>query len=298
VDVPEEIATRVVVDGSGCKHSFLPDTDVLLANGNRKDIEDVKVGDEVTVTDPHSGETTTRPVVAAIVTEDDKDFVDLTIDTPSGPASLISTVNHPFWSETGGNWVEAGDLTPGELLRTAEGDTVRVVEARHFRKQQRTHDLTVRDVHTYYVLAGASPVLVHNCGGALLDRARELHATRADEASTVAVARVRNVHNPDRVETWVATERTGLPDEWKRGNAPLRGERYIPGQGHAEATIMNRLGSDWEILGMASSTRMCPACFAQATGPGVSLTPSSIGKGLGVSNTGNTPWRVVLRGDD
>lgn len=145
------------------------------------------------------------------------------------------------------------------------------------------------------MLAGATPVLVHNCGGALLDRARELYATRADEASTVAVARVRNV-NTGRSETWVATERTGLPDEWRGGNAPLRGERYIPGQGHAEATIMNRLGSDWEIAGMASSTRMCPACFAQATGSGVGLTPSPIGKGAGVSSTGNTPWRVVLGG--
>ncbi len=157
------------------------------------------------------------------------------------------------------------------------------------------YNLTVDGLHTYYVLAGATPVLVHNCGGALLDRARELYATRADEASTVAVARVRNV-NTGRSETWVATERTGLPDEWKGGNAPLRGERYISGQGHAEAAIMNRLGSEWEIVGMASSTRMCPACFAQATGPGVGLTQSPIGKGAGVSSTGNTPWRVVLGG--
>lgn len=29
------------------------------------------------------------------------------------------------------------------------------------------HDLTIADIHTYYVLAGNTPVLVHNCGGGL-----------------------------------------------------------------------------------------------------------------------------------
>ncbi|MFD2691812.1 hypothetical protein ACFS5L_44355 [Streptomyces phyllanthi] len=27
------------------------------------------------------------------------------------------------------------------------------------------YKLTVSDLHTYYVVAGATPVLVHNCGG-------------------------------------------------------------------------------------------------------------------------------------
>ena len=27
------------------------------------------------------------------------------------------------------------------------------------------YDLTVDDIHTYYVMAGTTPVLVHNCGG-------------------------------------------------------------------------------------------------------------------------------------
>uniref|UniRef100_UPI0032EC967B hypothetical protein n=1 Tax=Streptomyces sp. HSW2009 TaxID=3142890 RepID=UPI0032EC967B len=30
---------------------------------------------------------------------------------------------------------------------------------------QRTHDLTVSGVHTYYVVAGDTPILVHNSGG-------------------------------------------------------------------------------------------------------------------------------------
>lgn len=30
--------------------------------------------------------------------------------------------------------------------------------------QRTTYDLSVEGLHTYYVLAGATPVLVHNCG--------------------------------------------------------------------------------------------------------------------------------------
>ncbi|MFE4825231.1 hypothetical protein ACFRFU_54930, partial [Streptomyces sp. NPDC056704] len=209
------------------------------------------------------------------------------------PSGSYTSIKYTYDAKS--RLIDAGHLKPGMQLHTASGLAAAISSVKIWHHQHLTHDLTVSVTHTYYVLAGATPVLVHNCGGALLDRARELYATRADEASTVAVARVRNV-NTGRSETWVATERMGLPDEWRGGNAPLRGERYIPGQGHAEATIMNRLGSDWEITGMASSARMCPACLAQATGPGVGLTPSPIGKGAGVSSTGNTPWRVVLGG--
>ncbi|MFD8723883.1 polymorphic toxin-type HINT domain-containing protein [Streptomyces sp. NPDC059629] len=280
---------------SGCNHSFLPTTKVLMADGHEKQIKDIKAGDKVKATDPESGKTQPRTVEKLITTKYDKNFATITIHAGRKSSKIVATVTHPFWVTSQRTWIDAGNIKPGMTLRTASGASVAVSAITIWHHQHLTHDLTVSVTHTYYVLAGATPVLVHNCGGALLDRARELYATRADEASTVAVARVRNV-NTGRSETWVATERTGLPDEWRGGNAPLRGERYIPGQGHAEATIMNRLGSDWEITGMASSTRMCPACLAQATGPGVGLTPSPIGKGAGVSSTGNTPWRVVLGG--
>jgi hypothetical protein len=31
--------------------------------------------------------------------------------------------------------------------------------------RQWMHDLTVAEIHTYYIVAGTTPVLVHNCGG-------------------------------------------------------------------------------------------------------------------------------------
>ncbi|MFI2030963.1 polymorphic toxin-type HINT domain-containing protein [Streptomyces buecherae] len=146
-------------------HSFLPSTAILLADGTTRPIKDVETGDKVLVTDPETGETAPREVVGTIVTEDDKEFVDLQVAGTEGEkGSLIATVTHPFWVEDTDSWVDAGDLKAGMSLRTPDGTTVKVAATRHFSELQRTHDLTVSGVHTYYVVAGRAPVLVHNSG--------------------------------------------------------------------------------------------------------------------------------------
>lgn len=67
-----------------------------------------------------------------------------------------------------------------------------------------------------------SPVLVHNCVGETLDRAIALHGTRTNAESTVGVAEVRPIGRPDApAETWAATERSGLPEEWRLPRAVL-----------------------------------------------------------------------------
>ncbi|MCX4237245.1 polymorphic toxin-type HINT domain-containing protein [Streptomyces ortus] len=150
----------------GAAHSFTAGTHVLLADGTSRPIEDVKIGDKVTVTDPRTNETTVKEVVATIVTEDDKHFVDLSIATDGGTNSLISTSTHPFWSDSEDAWVDAGDLRAGMAIRTADGSKATVQDTRAYAERQRTYDLTINEVHTYYVLAGATPVLVHNTGPA------------------------------------------------------------------------------------------------------------------------------------
>ncbi|WP_327359126.1 polymorphic toxin-type HINT domain-containing protein [Streptomyces sp. NBC_01304] len=146
---------------SGCK-CFLAGTDVLMADGTTKDIEDVELGDKVLAKDPETGEQGPREVTRLIVTEDDKRFNTLSIATDDGIETLTATYEHPFWSPSEGAWVEAEELKAGMTLLTDDGDTVIVTANKPFTKHARTYNLTVDDLHTYYVLAGQTPVLVHN----------------------------------------------------------------------------------------------------------------------------------------
>ncbi|MGW0954594.1 polymorphic toxin-type HINT domain-containing protein [Streptomyces sp. NPDC002545] len=147
-------------------HSFLPGTKVLLADGSTKPIQKVRLGDKVVTTDAKTGKTVVREIAGTIVTEDDKSFADLAIKGKAGkPEALIATTTHPFWVESKGEWIKAGDLEPGMKLRTASGESVELTAIRLFEERQRTHDLTVTGIHAYYVLAGRTPLLVHNCDG-------------------------------------------------------------------------------------------------------------------------------------
>ncbi|MEV6731575.1 polymorphic toxin-type HINT domain-containing protein [Streptomyces sp. NPDC051364] len=148
---------------TGCQ-CFLAGTKVLLAGGAAKNIEDIALGDEVLATDPRSGETTKRPVTRLIATNDDKHFNKLNIATSDGIEELTATYEHPFWSPSQNAWVAAADLAAGMSLRTSSGNTVVVVANEAYTERATTYNLTVGDFHTYYVLAGQTPVLVHNSG--------------------------------------------------------------------------------------------------------------------------------------
>lgn len=148
----------------GCtpEHSFLPGTPVLLADGRRMAIDKVRAGMRVVATDPKSGRTRARTVEHTITTRHDKDFTRLTVVTDSGAEVLTATDTHPFWLTDRQRWADAGDIAAGDDLRTPAGTSVRVTAVDRYTKRQTTHDLTVNGIHTYYVLAGETPVLVHN----------------------------------------------------------------------------------------------------------------------------------------
>src|SRR4029453_11100470 len=131
-------------------HSFVAGTQVLLLDGTSKPIEKVQPGDTV-LADPVSGERVTRQVTHTIPTDDDKQFVDVTVrgEGKGRDHTITTTEHHPFWSVTRG-WVDAGDLRPGELLRTAAGTYVQVGAVRRYEAHEPTYDLSVDATHTYF----------------------------------------------------------------------------------------------------------------------------------------------------
>ncbi len=152
--------------GDVCKHSFDPGTAVLLADGTIKAIKDVAVGDLVLATDPVTGQTAPKPVIA-IHENVDTDLTLVVVRDESGATALIDTTwEHPFWLDSAQSWVDAAELVPGDRLMPASGSALTVVTVESRRGSKTMHDLTVADIHTYYVLAGGVAALVHNCGEA------------------------------------------------------------------------------------------------------------------------------------
>ncbi|MEV6654242.1 ricin-type beta-trefoil lectin domain protein [Streptomyces sp. NPDC051219] len=170
-------------EGSGScpiNNSFTPGTKVLMADGSTKPIEKVKPGDKVKATDPKTGETRVETVTAAIKGDGVKHLVKVAIDTDgergSKTAEVTATDGHPFWVPELSEWIDATDLQSGQWLRTSAGTLVQITAIERWTNQRATvHNLTVANLHTYYVLAGTTSVLVHNCGWSELAdyRARE-----------------------------------------------------------------------------------------------------------------------------
>ncbi|WP_371659829.1 polymorphic toxin-type HINT domain-containing protein [Streptomyces sp. NBC_00280] len=150
-------------------NSFVPGTEVLMADGTTKPIEDVKTGDKVLATDPGTGRTTVKTVTAEITGKGLKDLVRITLsieaDGKKLTASVTATDGHPFWVPELGEWIDATDLAAGEQLHASARAVVRITAIKRWTQSTTVHNLTVADLHTYYVLAGSTPVLVHNAGG-------------------------------------------------------------------------------------------------------------------------------------
>jgi hypothetical protein len=144
-------------------NSFTPETQVKLANGTSKPIKNIKIGDKVLAADPKTGKTTAEPVVATIIGQGQKDLVRITIATEDRKTGVvIATANHAFWSASTHTWTEAAALQQGDRLQTPTGKTAKVLWTLRYTQTQRVNNLTIANLHTYYVEAGTVPVLVHN----------------------------------------------------------------------------------------------------------------------------------------
>ncbi|MBC6463510.1 polymorphic toxin-type HINT domain-containing protein, partial [Actinomadura sp. HBU206391] len=151
--------------------SFVPGTEVLLANGEQKPIEDIKAGDKILATDPETGQTQAKDVLATITSNGQKNLVEVTVDTDGkhgdNTGLVIATDSHPFWvAGKHKKWTKAADLKPGMWLRTSAGTHTQITAINTWTRHQQVHNLTIDGIHTYYVEAGNTPVLVHNsnCG--------------------------------------------------------------------------------------------------------------------------------------
>ncbi|WP_166384730.1 polymorphic toxin-type HINT domain-containing protein [Catellatospora methionotrophica] len=171
----EKLKNKAKDAGETCaKMSFLPGTLVLMSDGSSKPIERVEAGDEVLATDPDTGETAHKPVATKRTSEGDKILVDVKIDIDGdagGETSTISsTDNHPWWLPDRGEWLSSLELKPGDALLTPDGSRVRIAGVSVYSARAEVHNLTITDIHTYYVVVDDESVLVHNCNSRRLGK--------------------------------------------------------------------------------------------------------------------------------
>ncbi len=159
---------------------------------------------------------------------------------------LTTTFHHPFYDETQASFTDAKDLHPGDVLQTPTG-TAEVTDVRLYHANTTTYDLTIGDLHTYYVLAGQTPVLVHNCG----DIGQQVEHGSTELSRATAFQRLLDNNRGNLY-----------------GAARLRDGNIIAAHsddaGHAEEYLVQKAGGGSNIAEMYTEYGMCPRC----QGPG------------------------------
>jgi RHS repeat-associated protein len=216
-----------------CYTSFSASTKVLMADGSYKPISAIVVGDMVMAHDPETGEKGAREVTHVWVHQDA--LVNLELDGET----VTTTSDHPFWNATDAQWQDAGVLDAGDMVLTSTGDLIPVAGLLQNSWHMGTaYNLTVDDIHTYYVQAADADVLVHNCGSGLNNASQGLRQLFADGS-------IRN-------RTIIGIRETLLDNGFSQGLTNNR-QGYLFTNGTGEhVRVMHRSGG-WDVRVMNSA---------------------------------------------
>ncbi|MFD8814311.1 polymorphic toxin-type HINT domain-containing protein, partial [Streptomyces sp. NPDC059627] len=266
VDVYEEARTACPVN------SFPGTTEVVLADGSRKAIRDVRYGDLLLATDPATGRTLGEPVTDTF-SHSARVLLDIAL---ADGGHLTSTPGHRFYVD-GRGWTLASDLRADDSLRAPDGSlrTVAAVLDRNDAAPRSVYDLTVSGLHTFYVVAGTTPVLVHNCNNLVAD-AREFsglahtldehtagtavgYVTSEDMAKRLAVSKggpngvFKDLATAQAVVDHALTSKAAEIQKWLRGSArekPLTGTFGADSLGYVAKTddTVSAAGNGYKVV--------------------------------------------------
>jgi hypothetical protein len=158
----EEEAARIAANFvRDCVTECFPAGTLVATTRGEKPIERVQVGDQVLTEDPKTGKVEAEAVQA--VRHDPPTWV-MAIGLADG-STIEVTPEHPFWVDSGANfvgpgWLQAGDLRIGDQLRTANGTDATVVSLRYHVANVEVYTLTLGQNHDFFT--GSARVLVHN----------------------------------------------------------------------------------------------------------------------------------------
>ncbi len=130
---------------------FLGGTKISMADGSYKNIEDIKINDEVRSFDTRKNEVVNSQVYKLFEHPDTCGHMILN-------NNLKLTDNHPMWVPALSQWVDAGDLTIGTKLLHTDGSEILVETIEESDDVTTVYNFEVETYHTYF----AENHLVHN----------------------------------------------------------------------------------------------------------------------------------------
>ena len=139
-----------MVHNKGC---FLAGTLVTMANGTKKPIEEIQVGDIVLAYDEESQEM--KPDKVVHVFQHDKEDTYLIVN-----GKLKVTPVHRVLSK--GEWIEIGRLKVGDTLTNKEGQPISIESIEQISEIVNIYNFEVNPYHTYTVGMGDEEIIVHN----------------------------------------------------------------------------------------------------------------------------------------
>jgi hypothetical protein len=227
---------------------FAADTPVHTRQGPCP-IAQIAVGDEVWAWDEQTGQAGWQPVMEVFRSEA-TEIAELDF---GGPLPLRLTPAHWLYAEPGG-WTPAGDLVPGQRVRTRQGDAL-PLRGKLIRVQaEPVYNLEVAAWHTYF--AGPENVLAHNkCDiltitkGVLKKRLKpNANYVRSGYAyATDAFGRIKKASGQLRLEP----KATRLRDEYMQGVVGLKdGRKADDVGGHLIGDQFGGIGNNANVLAM------------------------------------------------
>jgi hypothetical protein len=139
---------------------FAEGTQVLMADGSTKMIEEVQQGDLVLAHDPGEPPGAEPRRVTQVHRTATYRLFHVWIEEDGEGGEIVATGSHPFWTQRG--WVAAEELTQADTLTRDDGQAVPIRTIAVESRDARTFNLSVEGSHSFFVVAAKTAVLVHN----------------------------------------------------------------------------------------------------------------------------------------
>jgi len=171
---------------SGSFVCFLANTQITMQNNSTKNIQDIKVSEQVLSYDTKTKEIVAGEVLSAFTRETKEYFI---INN-----KIKVTPDHPFY--VNGNWLEIKKAQIGDILLNSNNQKIKITLVEYVKETVPVYNLKIKQYHNYF----AEDVLVHNADyGVESDETQILSST--DVTHTASIIADSNTAQGSQLQT-------------------------------------------------------------------------------------------------